>query len=135
MIEPKKRIFFDNVSYNDRKYNDRKTFQMKNFRKTIFSLLCCCFCAIVSAQTSRIDSLEQVLATGKLNHQEKATILLSLSHAYLHIDTAKCRLYAMDGLQLALNNGFKFIEGNAYARLGNFYSNNYLHYQELRQLL
>ena len=102
---------------------------MKYFKKSALVLLCCCLSANLAAQMSVIDSLEQVLSTVKLKNQEKTDILLQLSHAYLHVDTAKCRAYSMEALQLAQNSGLKMAEGSAYIRLGNFYSVNHFHYQ------
>ena len=58
-------------------------------KKSILILLACCLCANLAARTSRIDSLENVLATVKLDNQEKADLLLILSGLDINMDSAK----------------------------------------------
>ena len=95
---------------------------MNNFRKSITCFLCCCLCATLAAQTSEIDSLEQVLALDMLDNVEKAELLENLSSAYLNVDSAKSRTYAMEALKLAQNNnGLKLQEGFAHYLLGTYY--------------
>jgi len=76
-----------------------------------------------------IDSLEQVMASGRSTKAEKAELLIDLSYAYLFADTAKCRAYAMDALQLTQNYGLKSSEAKAYNLLGNFYNVNMMPFQ------
>jgi len=99
------------------------------FPKSILFLFCCCLCAKLAAQTSKIDSLEQVLDSGRSTKTEKAELLADLSFAYLYVDTAKCKTYAMEALQLAKNSGSKPAEAKAYNLLGNFYNINMMPYQ------
>jgi len=49
--------------------------------------------------------------------------LQKLSGDYLIVDSAKCRMYAMESLALAQNIGSKQMEGAAYKALGNYYLN------------
>ena len=102
---------------------------MKKLRKPIFSILCWSIFTILTAQPSKIDSLENVLATIKLKNQEKAVLLINLSNAYRYADTAKCKTYAIEALQLAQKAGLKLEEARAYHALGNFYTINSLPYQ------
>ena len=102
---------------------------MKN-ELLILILLSGCLYTNITAQTiNDIDSLEQVLATGKSTKAEKTELLIDLSFAYLFVDSAKCRAYAMEALQLAQNSGSKSMEAKAYNILGNFYNINMLPYQ------
>jgi len=104
---------------------------MKKFRKTIVFILYWSIFATLSAQdyTPMIDSLEKVLASGTItNREEKIELLLDLSHAYLRVDTAKCKAYAMRVLKLAQSSGLKLAEANAYNALGNFYTRNQSYY-------
>jgi len=68
-----------------------------------------------------IDSLEQVLASGKGTDMEKMDVMIQLSTAYVYVDTAKCRMYAMEAFKMAQNTGSKLIEGRANNALGNYY--------------
>ena len=102
---------------------------MKHYRNSIFCFLCWFLCAALSAQTSKIDSLEQVLSSGRSSKMEKAELLVELSQAYLYVDSAKCRTYAMEALQLAQNSDSKMAEAKAYSALGNFYSIYQIPYQ------
>ena len=102
---------------------------LKYFQKTILCILCCSLCTDLAAQTSEIDSLEQVLASGRLKNQEKAVLLIKLSNVYSLTDTAKCRAYATEALQLAQNSGLKLEEARAHHALGNFYSTVFFPYQ------
>ena len=95
---------------------------MTYFCKSFFCFLCWFLCATIAAQTSKIDSLEQILNSDKLKNPEKAELLIKLARAYLYEDSAKCRAYAMESLQLAQNSGIKLAEAKAYSALGNFYS-------------
>ena len=82
-------------------------------------ILCWCLCATLTAQTSRIDSLERVLLTNRLKNQEKAELLNHLANEYKGVDTAKCRMYAMEAIQLAQSIGSKKIEAVAYIAIAN----------------
>ena len=97
---------------------------MKNIRKSILCLLCWCLCTTLTAQNYAlmIDSLEQVLATAKLNNKEKTLLLVKLSDVSRFADTVKCRIYATQALQLAQKSGLKNEEGRAYICLGNLYN-------------
>jgi len=90
-----------------------------HYKKSIVSILFWCLCLTLTAQTSPIDSLEQILASGKGTQLEKAELLIELSHEYLLVDTAKCKTYALEALRLARNNAS--LEGSAYNALGLFY--------------
>jgi len=104
--------------------------KMKYFQKSILVLLCRFLSATLTAQTiNDIDSLEQVLALGRSSKAEKAELLMDLSFAYLFVDSAKCRAYAMEALQVAQNSGSKSMQAKAYNILGNFYNINMLPYQ------
>ena len=95
-----------------------------NIKKIIISfliLVCCCLCASLTAQTPLIDSLEQVLASGKLSNQEKTELLIDLANAHLSVDSSKCRMYCVEALQLAQNHKLKKQEGRAYMAMGNYY--------------
>ena len=104
---------------------------MKKIRKLIVSILCLSKLATFTAQgyTPGIDSLEQVLHTGKLKNQEKAELLIKLSQAYLRVDTAKSRSYAMETIKLSKNHGLKLAEASAHNTLGVLYNQNMLPYQ------
>jgi len=103
--------------------HDKQTFQMKNLRKSILCLLCWCLCATLAAQTvNDIDSLEQVLASVRHTQSEKVDALLKLSHVHLFVDSAKCRAYATEALQLSQKFGLKLEEARVNVALGNFYS-------------
>jgi len=104
---------------------------MKKFRRSIVSILCCSILATLAAQdyTPMIDSLEKVLTSGAITkREEKIELLLDLSHAYLRVDTAKCKAYAMEVLKIAQNSGSKLAEANAYNALANFYIRNQSYY-------
>ena len=90
-----------------------------SFRKVIPFILYWCLCTTLAAQTSEIDSLEQVLASGKVNLVEKVELLAELSHKYFYVDTVKSRMYALDAIKLAQNAGS--VEGTAYKALGRYY--------------
>ncbi|MCL2074659.1 MAG: ATP-binding protein [Marinilabiliaceae bacterium] len=108
------------------------------FRKRTPLILCLCLCTLLSAQTSRIDrpdrfnsldSLEQVLVSGKLSSLERADLLLELSRIYrMSDDSAKSRSYAVEALKLAIKNGLKNMEAAAYTTLGGHYLVNDKHY-------
>jgi len=102
---------------------------MKYFLKVNLCLLCWFVCTALAANTFVIDSLEQVLATSKLKNQEKAELLIKLSQAYMRVDTAKCRAYAMETIKLAKKSGLKLAEASAYNTLGVLYNQNTLPYQ------
>ena len=97
--------------------------------KTILYLLCCFLCITLSAQISKVDSLEQLLASGTNAKVEKVELLIKLSEAYLYTDFTKCKAYAMEALQLAQSCRSKIAEAKAYSALGNFYSICQLPYQ------
>ena len=80
-----------------------------------------CLCVTLTAQTSRIDSLEQVLASGRLKNTEKAELLKNISGEYLFVDTTKSRMYALEAIQLAQSIGSKKIEAGACIALANTY--------------
>jgi len=88
-------------------------------------------CTSVAAQTfNDIDSLEQVWASGKsASFEEKMNLLLDLSFAYLYVDTAKCKMYAVEAVKFAQNNGSKLAEARAYVAMGNFYNTIFFSYQ------
>ena len=94
---------------------------MKYLRKSIFCLLCCSLSATLTAQTSRIDSLEQALTFAKENSLEKGNLLIDISQLYRVADTAKSRSYIMEALSLAQKVGLKKIEARAYCALGNYH--------------
>ena len=108
------------------------------FRKTIPYFIFWCMSITLTAQTSRIDrpdrfnsldSLEQVLDSGKLSIFEKSDLLLELSRIYrMSGDSAKSRTYAVEALKLALKNGLKNMEAAAYTTLGGHYLVNDMHY-------
>ena len=105
---------------------------MKYIIYSILCILCWFLCVTLTAQTlHNIDSLEQVLGSGKLKNQEKADLLLDLSFVYVYSDTAKSRSYAIEALELAQSLGKKSIDtkARAYFALGNFYTANHLLYQ------
>ena len=102
---------------------------IKYLRDLFLCTLCWCLCATLAAQTSKIDSLEQVLASNLKAKAEKAELLVDLSHAYLYVDTAKCRACAIEALQLAQNSGSKLAEARAYDALGNYYGICHIPYQ------
>ena len=103
---------------------------MMFLRKTIPCILCWCFCLSLAAQNfAKTDSLEQVLATGKLKDSEKAELLKNLSSAYLYTDTAKCRAYAVEALKYAQSSGSKLAEAKVYTMLGNVHAVMILPYQ------
>ena len=99
------------------------SFLIKYFRKVILPVLCWCLSTTLLAQTVKIDSLEQVLVSGNLNNLEKTELLQKLSGEYLIVDSAKCRMYAMESLDLAQHIGSKKLEGAAYKVLGDYYLN------------
>ena len=77
-----------------------------------------CLCVTLSAQTSRIDSLELLLASAKDNHI-KAELLLKLSAEYRYVDPEKGKTNAMEAIRLARNGSFA--ESRGYAALGDYY--------------
>ena len=93
------------------------------FQKILPYILCCRFCLSLAAQTSTIDSLEHVLASGKLNPLERYQALLDISREYEYIDTAKSIAFVREALILAQNNGLKKEEANAYIALSYRYYN------------
>ena len=95
---------------------------MKNFKKSNLTILIWCLTFALMAQSSRIDSLEQVLTSGKITNEEKCKILINLSHSYINMDTAKSRAYSLEALQLAEKYGLKTSEARAHGSLGNYYS-------------
>ena len=102
------------------------------FRKSISVILCLCLYAGISAQTNRIDSLEQRLASVELKNSEKAELMKNISNAYLYVDSAKCRMYALDAIKLAQNTGSKKVEAAAYIALANNYFFNFRDYAKSR---
>jgi len=113
---------------------------MTILRKSIPIVLCLCLFATLSAQTAKIDSLEQVLASGKLKKQEKAELLKDIANASLYIDTAKCRIYAMEALILSQNSNLEIQEAHAHTALGNYYLHTkqeylaHLHYEKAEKI-
>ena len=91
------------------------------FRKIILIILGLYLCTLLSAQTSRVDSLEQVLATFKGNNHEKGNLLIDISNEYRFADTAKCRIYIMEALNLTQRAGLDDVRKRAYMALGNYY--------------
>jgi len=70
---------------------------------------------------------------------EKAVLLQELSHEFLIADSAKCRIYALQALELAQNIGSKQMEGAAHKVLGDCYLNKnpyfaHAHYKEAERL-
>jgi len=86
-------------------------------------------CATLAAQTSLLDSLEQVLASGKLKNKEKTELLVRLSQEYMIEDTVKCRTNATEALKMAQKHGFKMEEARAHATLGALYYRKIVPYQ------
>ena len=95
---------------------------MKFNRKIILSFFCCCLCVTLTARTSLVDSLEQILSSGKLNHPEKAELLNNLSHAYIQVDLEKSRIYAFEAYHIAKDGGLKKAEAEACIEIANTYS-------------
>jgi len=93
---------------------------MMIFRKSISYILCLCLCTSLAAQKTNIDSLERRLASGSLGIPEKANLLTQIAGAYRLVDTAKCRTYAMEALEMAKSAGLKKVEAKAYNRLGEY---------------
>ncbi|MCL2073194.1 MAG: HAMP domain-containing histidine kinase [Marinilabiliaceae bacterium] len=89
--------------------------------KKIPFILCLWLCTLLSAQTSRVDSLERVLATFKGNNHEKGNLLIDISNEYRFADTAKCRMYIMEALNLTQRAGLDDVRKRAYMALGNYY--------------
>jgi len=94
---------------------------MKKFRSTFITVIYWSLFVTISAQTSLIDSLEQVLTSDKLKNPEKAELLKELANAYVYVDTAKCRMYSKEALKLAKNNGYRKVEVEANIALANSY--------------
>ena len=90
--------------------------------KAISYILCWCLCATLAAQTSDVDSLEQVLASTKDNSFEKGRLLIELSQEYRFADTAKSRMYIMKALQLSKKTGLERIERASYHAMGAYYA-------------
>jgi len=95
---------------------------MKYLQNLTISFLFFCFCITISANIPLIDSLENIISTGKITSEEKCKLLLSLSHSYINVDTAKSRACCLEALQLAEKYGFKTTEARAHGTLGNYYS-------------
>ena len=112
------------------------------FRKLILCISGCFFCATLTSQTSRIDSLIQALDSDfiKGNDLEKGMLLLDISEEYMLIDTTKCLMYMMEALHLAQKTGLEKIERDAYFALGNYYSLtdqpylSYINYKKVEKL-
>ena len=102
---------------------------MNKYKKPIITLLFWSILTTLIAQTSKIDSLENVLATGKLKNEEKAELFISLTSAYMNEDSAKFMEYATEALKLAQKYGLKSTEADAYINLGSFYGRRLLPYQ------
>jgi len=98
------------------------------FRRILPNILCWCLCANIAAQTTLIDSLEQILTAGKGSHTEKAEWLIRLSKEYKEVDSTKSRTYAAEAIKHAKNAGSETLEGAAYMALGNIYTTTYRHY-------
>ena len=94
---------------------------MTYFRKSIICLLCGFLCAMLTAQTSKIDSLEQALTSAKDNSFERGNLLIDISQEIRLTDTAKSRSYIMEALSLAQKTGLKMIEARAYYGLGSYH--------------
>ena len=90
-------------------------------RKILPYILGWCLCLPLTAQTSKIDSLKQVMASGKLSNSEKCNLLLDIAQEYEYADTAKSRMYAMEALTLAQNSGLKRAEASSYLALARYY--------------
>jgi hypothetical protein len=90
-------------------------------RIAISYLFCFCLLVTLSAQTSKLDSLEQVLASAKDDNLEKVQMMIYLANSYQMVDTAKCRMYAMQALHLAPKTGCEPLEAEAYRALANHY--------------
>ena len=91
------------------------------FRMSISCFLCWCWCIILTAQTFKIDSLEQALNSFKGSDYEKGLLLIQISKEARDTDTTKSRLYALEALHLAQKTELKIIEEIAYHTLGNHY--------------
>ena len=94
---------------------------MVHLRKLTLNFLSLCFCATLTAHTSKVDSLVQVLDSIGENNLKKGALLLDISNEYLFVDTAKCRTYIMEALHLAKKMGYEKLERDAYWTLGYFY--------------
>ena len=94
---------------------------IKYFQKSILILLCWSICANLTAQTSLIDSLEQVLFSGRLKNPEKADLLNHIASVYHDIDLEKSRKYAFEARELAKDNGLKKAEAEALIAIANTY--------------
>jgi len=76
---------------------------MMFFRKTITSILCWFICSVLAAQSSGVDSLSRILASGETNGVEK-------------VEEESCENTLVED-----NNGMEMMEGLAYAELGRYY--------------
>ena len=86
-------------------------------------------CALVSAQTSKMDSLMQVLASMEKDDYEKGELLLDIAIAYRNIDSMDMyKSYAMDALNLAKRQRLEEIESLAYFELASYYYRRQQHY-------
>jgi len=92
------------------------------FRKILLIFILLCLCKTLVSQASKIDSLENILASMKKDNLEKGVLLIDLSRLYLSVDTTKSRKYVMEALNLAQKAGFENLEQRAYHNLGlNYY--------------
>ncbi|MCL2073643.1 MAG: HAMP domain-containing histidine kinase [Marinilabiliaceae bacterium] len=112
------------------------------FRKTIPFILCMCFGTYLSAQTLRIDSLKHLFSSYNDNSYEKGKLLLDISKEYRYIDTAVCKMYIWEALQMAQAIGSARLEWETYWTLGTYYHHGdiqpflaYTNYKKAEQLL
>ena len=92
------------------------------FRKIILYILCWYLCVTLTAQSSVVDSLEQVLVSGKLNDLEKIELLKDLYFDHMYVDSSKRRMYVMEMLKLAQSIGSKKEEAYAYFMLAGYHN-------------
>ena len=89
------------------------------------------FCAAVSAQASKIDSLERVLASFGEDSHEKGMLLLRLSDEYETVenDTARSRALIMEAIDMGRKNRLKELETEAYFYAAGFFWGMQQHYK------
>ena len=101
-----------------------------SYRKSIPIIICWCLSTTLSAQTSEIDSLKHLLASVQDNSYEKGDLLLKISNAYRYTDTAICKMYIREALQLAQKIESDRLEREVYWTLGIYY-----HYGDVQPYL
>ncbi|MCL2073642.1 MAG: HAMP domain-containing histidine kinase [Marinilabiliaceae bacterium] len=96
------------------------------YRLSIFIIIklisCFLFSVNLTAQPFNVDSLERCLESFKGSREEKGALLLNLSNAYVRIDTAKSRIYALETVKFAQDNSLIGLEASGYITLASLYS-------------